>query len=183
MTRTITFDTPFQDVSDARDFHQMAYGQTIFFGRGKFDRYCAYAGMFGPTGEFWCGMPTDKYYFEMIESMAAIYGRDRVYADLKHIFEQCGKQLDDRLLDRIYRIAIGYGPNFGIAYNMMLHVYYGMIAEENKAGTILGKSIKMNGIHSLLYGGVGVDAAADECRGKPWQQIRSECVERQIYRD
>ena len=182
MKYRIIFDTLLSNVTDVRDFQPMGFGQTIFFGKGKFDRWCAYTGMQDQAGALWCGMPTDKYYFELIEMMANSHGRDRVYADIKHVFEHCGKSIDRRLLDRIYQIALGYGQDFQIVYNMLLHVYYGMVAEENKEHTYLGKSIKMNGVHSLLYGGVGVDVAADECRGKPWREIQAECLKRQIYK-
>ncbi len=178
----LRFDTPIDQVRNVRDVQPMAFGQTLFFGTGKFDDWAAYTGRLCTDGRIWCALPLDKYYFEIAELLARYHGTDRVYLDVLHIFEQAGRAVDRGLVDCIFRMSLAYGTNQPWAFNMFLHLYYGMIAEENKQGTLLGRSIKMNGIHSLLKGGRDVQTAADECRSKPWTEIHDECLARQIYR-
>ena len=182
MYYNLSFTTPIEEIKDVRDMRHMGMGQVIFFGEGKFDRYCAYAGVLGKDGKIWAAMPSDKYYFEIAVGLATKFGGNAVYDDVKHIFEHTGDKVDQKLIDDIYMMSMHYGVYFEWALNMFMHLYYGMIAEENKAGTKLGRSIKMHGIHSLLRKGKPVQEAADECRSIPWQDIKSACVERHIYR-
>lgn len=178
----LSFTTPIGQIQDIRDVQPMSFGQTLFFGRGKFDDWAAWTGVMCVDGNIWCALPMDKYYFEIAELLAGAHGVDRVYLDVLHLFEQAGRSVDRALVDQLFRMSLAYGMDQPWAFNMFLHLYYGMVAEENKQGTLLGRSIKMNGIYSLLKGGRDVATAADECRSKRWTEIRDECVVRQIYR-
>lgn len=182
MQNQLSFYLPLSSITNVRDIRPMFMNQMICFGHGLFDDWCAYTGVLSSDGRVYCAMPSDKYYFEIAKILASTHGVDHVYDDVKHIFEHTGKNVDQKLLDRIYQLSLGYGVNQGWAYNMFMHLYYGMIAEENKENTKLGRSIKMNGIYSLLKGGRNVNQAADECCGQSWKTIQTECLERQIYR-
>ncbi len=179
----LCFTKPIDEVENVRLIQPMSFGQFIFFGKGSFDDWAAYTGVLCQDGRVWCALPLDKYYFEIAALLAQYHGTDKVYLDVLHLFEQTGKAPERSVVDCIFRMSLGYGHNQPWAYNMFMHLYYGMIAEENKAGTLLGRSIKMNGIHSLLKGGRDIVTAADECRSKPWTEIRDECLSRQIYRE
>lgn len=178
----LKFDIPFENIMKKRDFQRMGLGQTIFFGQGKRDDWCPYIGVMQKDGSMICSFPSDKYYFEIAKILADVHGVDAVYDDIKHIFEQTRNNIDLKLMDNIYRMSLGYGVNQDWAYNLFLHLYYGMISEENHAGTYLGRSIKMNGIYSLLIAGCDVQTAANECRDKSWREIQDECIRRHIYR-
>lgn len=184
----LSFCVPFSSIRNARDFTPAPYGQFLFFGTGKFDDYCAYIGTRSMLdGQLYCAMPLDKYYFNMAVQIANVYGYDRLYDDIRHMYEHTGKTIDRELIAHMYTISLSYGYYQGVAYDLMayqlfLHLYYGMVAEENKANTRIGKMIKMNGIYSLLRANRPVAMAADECRQKSWREIHDECQARQIYR-
>lgn len=144
-------------------------------------------------GSLKASMPSDMYYFEILDSLAAIHGPMPLFDDCKHIFEQSGKSVDAQLVKRIAKMSFGYAQNQQWAYNAMMHVYYGMIAENNRkfyddqgrfiCETKLGASIKMNGIYSLLIDRRGVQVSAKECCGGNWQALVAECERRHIFWD
>ena len=57
-------------------------------------------------------------------------------------------------------------------------LYMGMLAEENKAHTRLGKRIKRLGMHKLLIENESVDTAANFMRKMKWYEIDSLCRSR-----
>ena len=59
-------------------------------------------------------------------------------------------------------------------------LYMGMIAEERKANTRLGKRIKRLGVHMLLLEGREVDDAANCMRGMNWREIDALCKARKF---
>ena len=54
----------------------------------------------------------------------------------------------------------------------------GMVAEEKKAGTRLGKRIKRLGVYKLLVENLSVEESANFMRGMNWRQIDALCRER-----
>lgn len=178
----LVFDTRFEDIMNTRDFHRMGLGQTIFFGHGAFDDWCAWTGVMAADGSFVCAKPLDKYYFEIAQILAAHYGPIRVYNDIRHVFEHTGKAVNIKLMDDMYRMSLSYGLDQEWAYNMLMHIHYGMVAEENKANTLLGATIKMNGLHKLLLDGQSLLGSANDCRGADWRDIYAQCQQRHIYR-
>ena len=50
-----------------------------------------------------------------------------------------------------------------------------MIAEENKARSILKKRIKLLGFHQILFQGLTPQQAANWSKGKGWREIDAEC--------
>lgn len=182
MKYELQFVIPFDTIHNVRDVRMMGMRQMICFGTGKFDDFCAYAVRLGADGRLYAAMPLDKYYFEIIDLLCKVHGKTFVYDDVKHLFEQTGKTIEQRVIDEIYRMASAYGLNFEWALNAFYHLYYGMVAEENKANTRLGKSIKMHGIDSMVRESRSVEDAADECRSMKWTEIHRECLDRHIYR-
>ena len=178
----LNFNVPFNAVKNARHLTKIGMGQFLFFGKGNFDDWTPYVGAVAQDGSLVCAYPSDKYYFELVAILANGHGADKVYDDIRHVFEHCGTAPDDRLIRSIFNISLTYGVNHELAYNMLMHMYFGMISEENKPGTFLGKTLKMNGAYSFLRAGRPFDAAADACRGRGWQDIQAECVSRGIYR-
>lgn len=57
-------------------------------------------------------------------------------------------------------------------------LYMGMVAEERKAGTRLGKRIKRLGVHKLLVENQSVSDAANFMRGMRWREIDALCSAR-----
>ena len=60
----------------------------------------------------------------------------------------------------------------------MTTIYAGMIAEERKAYTKLGKRVKRLGIHQVILEGMAPTRAANFSRGKAWREIAALCTER-----
>ena len=71
-----------------------------------------------------------------------------------------------------------YGEDAVVVDKTFSIIYCGMIAEEQKAGTKLGKRIKRLGIHVLLIDNQAVGYAAHFMRGMGWKDIDSHCQER-----
>lgn len=193
MHENLNFYWDFRTIQNVRDFAQLSFGHVLFFGRGLFDDWCAYCATVRPDGVFAASMPSDMYYFEILDQLAAVHGPMPLFDDCKHIFERCGNQIDPRIVKRIVKMSIGYAQNQPWAYNAFMHVYYGMVAENNRKfyddhgnmlyETRLGASIKMNGIYSLLIDRRGVQVSAKECCGANWRLLADECERRHIFWD
>lgn len=108
MKYELQFNIPFDTVCNVRDIRTMGLRQMICFGTGKFDNYCAYAVRLGADGKLYAAMPSDKYYFEIIDLLCRIHGKIVVYDDVKHLFEQTGKTIEQRAIDEIYRMSSVY---------------------------------------------------------------------------
>jgi hypothetical protein len=54
-------------------------------------------------------------------------------------------------------------------------LYMGMVAEEAKTGTRLGKRIKRLGVHQVLLERLEPEMAANFSRGKPWYELAYLC--------
>ncbi len=77
----------------------------------------------------------------------------------------------DEISESYGEIALEFSKIFTI-------LYMGMLAEENKEGTRLGKRIKRLGVHKLLLEGQTVNESANFMRGMNWRQIDALCKER-----
>lgn len=88
------------------------------------------------------------------------------------------KRVDDRVLRAISHLARDYGRSALQADTVFSILYMAMIAEENRAGTHLGKRIKRLGIHKLLIENGSVYDSANFMRGMGWQKIAGLCEER-----
>ena len=67
-----------------------------------------------------------------------------------------------------------YPQSYAMAQECFTLIYYGMVAEENKANTVAGREIKMNGIHKVLMERYPVDIAATcQCQ-RPVREILDE---------
>lgn len=160
-----------------RDFVRLRYDdELIFFGHGSEDAWCAYTGKYDDDGLLLCAKPSDKYYFAVIKNIADTNDCNiSMYQDFVDVCRRTGKLVDSQLVDYIGALADKYCEDADVIYNMFMHVYYGMIAEENKAHVHLGKSIKLLGLHDLLIKGKPVNECADCNRGSDWRKIYMDC--------
>ena len=181
----LLFNTPIWQINNLRDLRPVMANKFIMFGTGKFDDFCAWFGRFDPSlndRTIMCSKPLDVHYFDIVRFLGSQYGNWKVYHDILHFYEHTGKTVDEKVINEIMNMSLSYGVNIDFAYNAFMQIYYGMIAEENKENTRLGKSIKMNGLYRVLIDQVSVDIAASECCGKPYTEIQSECDFRSIRR-
>ncbi|MBK1442200.1 hypothetical protein JHJ32_19545 [Parapedobacter sp. ISTM3] len=137
------------------------------FGKGRIDEWCVF--LTRADGNRYA--PLDREYFSILLAWARKYGADRVYNDFVSIYNRTSNQLDPVCLMLIKKLAARYGEDSEEVELWFTVLYYGMIAEENKRNTKLGKRIKRLGIYQLFYEGLDPAIAADFSKGKTWKQL------------
>ena len=68
-----------------------------------------------------------------------------------------------------------YGSDSQLMKRCLYILYAGMIAENNKLNTKLGKRIKRLGLHTLLIDGKSIDYSVSFMRGMSWKDIDLLC--------
>lgn len=153
---------------------QFLDGSFLEYDRGKFDSWCIY---FTKSNGNRCP-PRDVDYFNELKSFAGVYGIQKVYDDYVRVYDMTGASVDRDVLNSISTIANSYGKD-ALQIDVIFSILYmGMIAEERKANTKLGKRIKRLGVYVLLIEGRNVSDAANFMRGMEWRDIDRLCQER-----
>ena len=94
------------------------------------------------------------------------------------IYDRTTNELDARVVNMIGWQSVMF-QDLQLEYQKtMTTIYAGMIAENNKAFTKLGKRIKKLGVYVLLHEDSGVHFAANFMRGKTWREIVVMCEAR-----
>lgn len=175
--RNLSYDIPNQ-----RDITPMAFSQHICFAPGSFDDFCAWTRL-DYNGNTYYAKPPDTYYFELASQLGQAYSNSIIYSLIRQLYDAIPIRPSDNslipavtpdLIQLIHTLANSLpdiSANRGWCLNMLFHLCYGMIAEENKKNTYLGKSIKLTGVYGLLFDGKSIDQAANENRGRTVSQI------------
>lgn len=148
-------------------------GCYLKYGRGKYDEWCVYL----CDGCGMCQAPKDEEYFAELKHLAESFGINKVYSDFIKVYNSTGSKVSQDVLARISILAKEYGKSALQIDILFTILYMAMIAEENKAGTHLGKRIKRLGIHKLLIENKSVFEAANFMRGMDWREIARLCKE------
>ena len=149
-------------------------GSFLEYDRGSFDAWCVY--LTRPDVERYA--PRDFQYFQRLIQYGEKYGAKKVYDDFVSIYELTTNQMEASVLDKIEEIAKDYKEDsLSVAIDFTI-IYLGMIAEENKRFTKLGKRVKRLGVHQVLMEGMSYKQAADFSRGMGWRDIDNLCKER-----
>lgn len=149
-------------------------GSYLEYDKGSFDKWCVY--LTRPNQSRY--PPRDSQYFSSLTEYANTYGAQKVYDDFVRVYDKTTKEVSDEVFSDIKEIAKEYGSDetdVAIDFSIM---YMGMIAEEKKAGTKLGKRIKRLGVHQVLIDGMDYKIAANFSRGMGWRDIDKECKDR-----
>ncbi len=149
-------------------------GCMLEYDRGSFDDWCVY--LTGPDGRR--SPPRDLAYFTRLKRYAAKHGANRLYADFVRLYHRTGKDVEEAVLAAITRTAAAYGEEALGVDIVFTILYMGMIAEERRENTRLGKRIKRLGMHILLAENASPAAAAHFMRGMGWREIDRLCRER-----
>jgi hypothetical protein len=139
----------------------------IEFDTGSFDNWCVYLTRPGLARY----APTDIEYFSWLKQQALIFGVAKIYNDFISFYEFTGKEIDLTLLDKITILSKDYTSVSEEADTWFTIIYAGMIAEENKANTILRKRIKRLGMHQLLLENFRPEEAANFSKNKKWKDL------------
>jgi len=153
---------------------QFADGSILEFDQGKFDGWCVY--LIRPNQPRYA--PKDIQYFQQLLDFAKKYSNSTIYSDFVSIFNRTNKKFSDLVLDHISELSKKYLEDSLEIEIVFSIIYAGMIAEENKAFSKLGKRIKRLGIHQLLIEEHQPGEAVNFSRGKHWSYIDRECKKR-----
>ncbi len=149
-------------------------GSILEFDDGSFDGWCVY---FKPSS-LPRYAPKDVEYFCDLERMGEKHGYKKVYDDFIAVFERTTKMLDQSLSEDITSLSKKYSPDDLTMDKLFSILYAGMVAEEHKANTKLGKKVKRLGIHQVLIDRMKPEDAAVFSKGMTWQQILREYQKR-----
>jgi hypothetical protein len=135
----------------------------VTFDKGRFDDWCVYVvesnGSKAP--------PYDTNYFKYFERITQYYPENKIYEDFVLIYDQTTSKIDEDVLILIDKIVDTYKEKDRTLVEQWFSVIYaGMIAEENKNGTVLKKRIKRLGMYQVLVLNMSPGDAANFSRGK-----------------
>lgn len=144
------------------------------FDQGNFDEWCIFLTR---PGRRRCA-PRDWQYFTRLQQLAALYSKEKVYADFVSIFDATNQTLDAELLIRISYISSDYTQHTLRADIVFSLLYAGMLAEENKAFAPLGKRIKRLGVYQVVMEEMHPHEAATFSIGRSWHILAKLCESR-----
>jgi len=149
-------------------------GSHVEFGPGKFDDWCVYH----VAGNGSRVPPKDIDYFATLRVCETSTDSATIYRDFVEVYDRTRKEPEVEVFELIRKHAAGYADHSLSYEQAMTFIYLGMIAEENKQFTKLGKRIKRLGLHKLLIERKSVEHSANFMKGMNWRDIDQLCRER-----
>ena len=149
-------------------------GVSLEFDQGAFDKWCVYL----TDAEGKRSAPKDIDYFSALKKLSQKYGAEKIYKDFISFYEKTGKELDTEVFEMISNLASYYGDDSIDIEILFSILYMGMLAEENKKYTRLGKRIKRLGLYTLLVEDETVYKSANFMRGMKCGELDKLCKER-----
>jgi hypothetical protein len=122
--------------------------------------------------------PSDTEYFSDFQKLAQTHTAQKIYDYFVIIYNLVAKQIDGKIFALIQKLSQTYGNDGAEIQILFSIVYAGMVAEQNKAFTKLGKRVKRLGMYQILIEGMPVQQAALYSKGKTWREIEKECKTR-----
>lgn len=150
----------------------LSNGDEMSFSGGNFDEWCI---CYWNKQYKYIERPLDKEYFNRLRKVARKYGKETVYNDFVKIYDMTGAVVEDTVCNEIKDIAKKYNEFSGIVEKDFSIIYFGMVAEENKDGSVLGKRIKRLGVYQSVILGMLSEKAADFSKGKSWKELNEIC--------
>ncbi len=148
-----------------------ADGSYLEYDKGSFDDWCVYLSRPNET-RF---APKDYQYFRRLHEYSLKHGARKLYDDFVSIYDKTTKNRSDDVFNYIKEISKTYGSDeIRVAIDFSI-IYMGMVAEENKAFTRLGKRVKRLGVYQVLIDGLDYNTAANFSRGKKWRELDEIC--------
>lgn len=139
----------------------------IEFDKGSFDSWCVYLIRAGQVRY----APKDTEYFGRLKQLGNTHGHERIYNDFVTYYIPTNRHIDPKVLHLITKLSEPYGRDAEEMDIWFSVIYAGMVAEENKANSILKKRIKRLGMHQVLIEGLDVAYAANFSRGRKWREL------------
>ena len=155
-------------------------GDEIFFNEGEKDIWKV--SFLDKNGKYWS--PRDVDYFTELYSLAERYGFEFTYAVFLYVCYSvypCNWNGTDRIrFEKVCKIADAHFEEDTLKLWMTL--YMTMVAEENKANTKLGKTIKNLAVYKILMLGEDIHKVAYSMWGKGWMILDDEMKKYGIVR-
>lgn len=145
----------------------------VIFDKGNFDNYCVYIVKKDDSRT----PPKDIDYFNSFRELHQSNSNLNIYQDFVKVYDNTGKKFEQSTIDLIDNIVINSGldgKDKKVYEGYLVVIYMAMIAEENKKYTRLGKRIKRLGMYNLLIENMDATSAANNSRGKNWQELDKE---------
>ena len=146
-------------------------GTYLEFDTGNFDDYCVYIYASDGTRK----APLDSDYFADLRELANRHSTNKVWKDFLGLYNITTKKLEMAVARYIETTTEAYGSDSQLMKRCLYILYAGMIAENNKLNTKLGKRIKRLGLHTLLIDGKSIDYSVSFMRGMSWKDIDLLC--------
>ena len=151
----------------ARFINMIRERHLVEYDDGKFDNWCIYLKRYNSRRY----PPHDTEYFSVLQELGDKYGHKRIYDDFVKIYSATSKHIDNETLRLISVLSENYNADAEEIEIWFTVIYAGMIAEENKQYTRLGKRIKRLGMHQTLIDKLSPLIAANFSRGKAWREL------------
>lgn len=146
-------------------------GSFLEYGRGAFDDWCVYLTRPGKKKY----APTDIQYFEFFQLLARRYKKENVYSDFIDIYNMVSNNIEGVVFDKIDEFSHKY-KELELEYQInMTVIYMGMVAEQNKKYTKLGKRVKRLGFYQTVILDYRPSEAAYFSKGRKWFEIDEIC--------
>ncbi len=148
-------------------------GGYLYYSKGNFDSWCVYE----IDDKGIKTIPKDIDYFNEFKELSDIFDSDKLYDDFVEVYNRVEKGLNEEDVDFIEQISKKYNEYSDRLFRLYSILYMGMIAEQNKAYTKLGKRIKRLGMYNLLIKGNEPKYCADFMKNMNWRDIDTLCKE------
>ena len=147
----------------------------IGFVTGRFDNYAVMfedaEGNRTAAIDIGCSLWARDYeYFATFLKFYGEYGNS-IYHDFRVLYNRTTATVKPNTTFLIELMAKHYGDDALPIQKLFTLLYYTMVAEENKNFAVLGKRIKMLGIHQVIFDGLTPIEAANFSRGKKWNEL------------
>lgn len=161
-------------LNNAKPIANLSDGSRLVFSHGKFDRWCIYH-VVGHSAH----AIKDCEIFKILHAYNGVV-RFTLYQDFLYVFEQVTNLINYDVVEKINVTSKRYANPSEVEF-ILLFLYAGMVAEENKINAILKKYIKRLGVHQVLIERVPAVIAANYSKGKNWRELKLECEARGFY--
>lgn len=179
-----------QYLDDRRHRVLLPWGWVICFCYGNFDNQCAsFEIPLGDNGwsedDLWASWAKDTFWLWVLESVAQDNPivKQMMWNDIAAIARMTTRVPDMTVMSQIFGMAKKYEGNQECMTVAYMFLYYGFIAEENKAASVVGKAIKLNAAHQLLIRGWSAEEAYTWCVGRDWWDVALDAVEHDVAVD
>lgn len=150
-------------------------GTRLVFAKGRFDHWCIYH-----VRNQFAHAVRDEEVFALMQKYIDTLQRFTLYQDFLTVFKLVTNEINCGLVNNITRMSMKYEAPGEVQFILMF-LYAGMVAEENKQKAILKKYIKRLGVHQVLIECMPARMAANYSRQKKFRELQLECEARGFY--